>query len=86
MCTKADEVVNEQLGKRLLMRRRALGLTQQTLGDAIGVRFQQIHKYECGASRISPLRLFALSRALCVPVDYFFEGLPGVRTSLSPLA
>lgn len=69
------DVVDEHLGRRLLARRRALGLTQQQVAKAIGVGFQQIQKYECGQSRISPARLVALVAALDVDVDYFFEGL-----------
>ena len=61
------------LGKRL--RRRLLGLTQQQLAGPVGVRFQQIQKYECGANRISAARLGALSEALDVPVGYFYDGL-----------
>lgn len=63
------------VGKRLRRRRRLLGLTQQSLGDKVGIRFQQIQKYECGANRISAARLFELSEALSVPIQYFYEGL-----------
>mgnify|MGYP001950836774 CR=1 FL=1 len=63
------------VGKRLRRRRRLLGLTQQVLGDKVGIRFQQIQKYECGANRISAARLFELSEALSVPIQYFYEGL-----------
>ncbi len=63
------------VGKRLRRRRRLLGLTQQALGDMVGIRFQQIQKYECGANRISAARLFELAEALSVPIQYFYEGL-----------
>jgi transcriptional regulator with XRE-family HTH domain len=63
------------LGKRLRRRRRMLGLTQQQLAGAVGVRFQQIQKYECGANRISAARLWQLAEALEVPVGYFYDGL-----------
>ncbi len=63
------------VGKRLRRRRRLLGLTQQSLGDMVGIRFQQIQKYECGANRISAARLFELAEALSVPIQYFYEGL-----------
>ncbi len=63
------------VGKRLRRRRRLLGLTQQQLAESVGIRFQQIQKYECGANRISASRLFELSGALHVPVQYFYEGL-----------
>jgi len=67
--------IDVHLGKRLRRRRRLLGLTQQQLAGACGVRFQQIQKYECGANRISAARLWQLSEALEVPVGYFYDGL-----------
>ena len=67
--------IDVHLGKRLRRRRRLLGLTQQQLAGACGVRFQQIQKYECGANRISAARLWQLSSALEVPVGYFYDGL-----------
>jgi len=63
------------VGKRLRRRRRLLGLTQQSLAEQVGIRFQQIQKYECGANRVSAARLFELSEALSVPIQYFYEGL-----------
>jgi transcriptional regulator with XRE-family HTH domain len=67
--------IDVYLGKRLRRRRRLLGLTQQQLASTVGVRFQQIQKYECGANRISAARLWQLSEALEVPVGYFYDGL-----------
>ena len=67
--------IDVYLGKRLRRRRRLLGLTQQQLASAVGVRFQQIQKYECGANRISAARLWELAEALEVPINYFYEGL-----------
>ena len=67
--------IDLHLGKRLRRRRRLLGLTQQQLASSVGVRFQQIQKYECGANRISAARLWRLSEALEVPVGYFYDGL-----------
>lgn len=63
------------VGKRLRRRRRLLGMTQQDLAGMVGVRFQQIQKYECGANRVTASRLYDLSRALNVSVQYFFDGL-----------
>jgi transcriptional regulator with XRE-family HTH domain len=65
------------VGKRLRQRRRLLGLTQQQLAGEVSIRFQQIQKYESGANRISASRLWAISKALEVPVAYFFDGLNG---------
>jgi transcriptional regulator with XRE-family HTH domain len=73
--------IDLHLGKRLRRRRRLLGLTQQQLAVAVGVRFQQIQKYECGANRISAARLWQLSEALEVPVSYFFDGLAEAQDS-----
>lgn len=67
--------IDLHVGKRLRRRRRLLGLTQQQLAESVGIRFQQIQKYECGANRISASRLFELAEALHVPVQYFYEGL-----------
>ena len=67
--------IDVHLGRRLRRRRRLLGLTQQQLAGSVGVRFQQIQKYECGANRISAARLWQLSEALEVPVGYFYDGL-----------
>jgi transcriptional regulator with XRE-family HTH domain len=67
--------IDLHLGKRLRRRRRLLGLTQQQVAEVVGIRFQQIQKYECGANRISAARLWQLAQALEVPVSYFFDGL-----------
>lgn len=71
-----DEI-DVYIGKRLRRRRRILGLTQQQLAETIGVRFQQIQKYECGSNRITAAKLFRLGSALNVPPNYFFEGWKG---------
>jgi transcriptional regulator with XRE-family HTH domain len=65
------------VGKLLRQRRWLLGMTQQQLAQGVGIRFQQVQKYESGANRISASRLWDLSKALRVPVTYFFEGLEG---------
>ena len=72
----ADEI-DAAIGRRLMRRRQILGMTQQKVGEAIGVRFQQVQKYECGANRISAARLWALAQALDVDVSYFFDGVSG---------
>lgn len=75
--------IDHHVGKRLRQRRRVLGLTQQRLAEDVNIRFQQIQKYESGANRISASRLWALARALDVPVSYFFEGLEGEASPTS---
>lgn len=67
--------IDFHIGKRLRRRRRLLGLTQQQLAESVGIRFQQIQKYECGANRVSASRLFELAESLDVPVQYFYDGL-----------
>lgn len=67
--------IDLHVGKHLRRRRRLLGLTQQALAEQVGIRFQQIQKYECGANRVSASRLFELSEALSVPVQHFYQGL-----------
>ncbi|WP_372706846.1 helix-turn-helix domain-containing protein [Brevundimonas sp.] len=67
--------IDLHLGRRVRRRRRLLGLTQQQLATQVGIRFQQIQKYECGANRISAARLWQLSEALESPVSYFYDGL-----------
>ena len=67
--------IDLHLGRRLRRRRRLLGLTQQQLAVQVGIRFQQIQKYECGANRISAARLWQLAEALESPVSYFYDGL-----------
>jgi transcriptional regulator with XRE-family HTH domain len=62
------------VGRQLRRRRRLIGLTQQQLGDAVGVRFQQIQKYECAANRLSVAMLWKLACVLDVDLDYFFAG------------
>jgi transcriptional regulator with XRE-family HTH domain len=77
--------VDKYVGGRLRLRRRLLGQTQSDLGNAVGLTFQQIQKYEKGASRIGAGRLWQLGRILIVPVSYFFDGLddhPPITTAI----
>jgi transcriptional regulator with XRE-family HTH domain len=68
--------VDVHVGKRVRLRRTLLGISQEKLGDAIGLTFQQVQKYERGANRIGSSRLFDLSRVLDVPVSFFFDDMP----------
>lgn len=65
--------VDVHVGSRVRMRRTLLGISQERLGQALGLTFQQVQKYERGANRIGASRLFDLSRVLDVPVSFFFE-------------
>lgn len=79
MTTEQPNPIDLHVGNRLRCRREALNITQELLGDAIDVSFQQIQKYERGLNRVSASRLFMAACALRVPVSYFFEDMdPGV--------
>ena len=67
--------VDVHVGQRIRRRRWMLGMTQQQLGDAVGIKFQQIQKYETGMNRVSASRLYDIAGALDVPVSFFFEGV-----------
>jgi len=69
--------VDVHVGKRLRQHRMLLGLSLHTLAENIGVKYQQVQRYETGVNRISASRLFELARVLDVPVGYFFQGLTG---------
>lgn len=68
--------VDIHVGSRVRLRRTLLGLSQEKLGEAVGLTFQQIQKYERGANRIGASRLYDLSNILDVPVSYFYEDMP----------
>src|SRR5512147_126443 len=67
--------VDIHVGSRVRLRRTLLGLSQEKLGEAVGLTFQQIQKYERGANRIGASRLFEFSRILDVPVSFFFDDM-----------
>ncbi|TCP62958.1 transcriptional regulator with XRE-family HTH domain [Rhodovulum bhavnagarense] len=67
--------VDVHVGKRIRHRRWMVGMTQQQLAARVGIKFQQIQKYETGMNRVSASRLWDISEALDVPVSFFFEGL-----------
>jgi transcriptional regulator with XRE-family HTH domain len=71
--------VDIHVGKKLRLRRTMLGMSQEAIGSAIGVTFQQIQKYERGINRMGASRLFDFARVLSIPVEYFFEGLEGAE-------
>jgi len=77
--------VDAHVGQRIRHRRWMLGMTQQQLGDAVGIKFQQIQKYETGMNRVSASRLWDIARALDVPISFFFEGLEGEYAAATKL-
>jgi transcriptional regulator with XRE-family HTH domain len=69
--------VDAHVGKRIRHRRWMVGMTQQQLADKVGIKFQQIQKYETGMNRVSASRLWDIADALGVQISFFFEGLSG---------
>ncbi len=76
MAGKKPNPVDTHVGSRVRLRRTLLGMSQKRLGDAMGLTFQQVQKYEKGVNRIGASRLFHISRILDVPVQFFFEEAP----------
>jgi transcriptional regulator with XRE-family HTH domain len=75
--------VDVHVGSRVRLRRTLLGMSQGKLGDAIGLTFQQVQKYERGANRVSSSRLYDLANVLDVPVSYFFDEMPAATNGRS---
>jgi transcriptional regulator with XRE-family HTH domain len=80
MLTKAPNPVDRHVGSRVRMRRMLIGMSQEKLGEALGITFQQIQKYEKGTNRIGASRLHHIARVLGVPVEFFYEGAPEIGT------
>jgi transcriptional regulator with XRE-family HTH domain len=83
---KADKPnpIDIHVGSRIRLRRNMLALSQEKLGEAIGLTFQQVQKYERGANRVGASRLHELSRVLDVPVSFFFDDMDPVRAPAIP--
>jgi transcriptional regulator with XRE-family HTH domain len=81
MSTKAPNPVDKYVGSRVRMRRIMLGMSQEKLGEALGLTFQQIQKYEKGTNRVGASRIQQISEILQVPVSFLFEGGPTGITS-----
>jgi transcriptional regulator with XRE-family HTH domain len=80
MAKKAPNPIDKHVGARVRMRRMMLGMSQEKLGNSLGLTFQQVQKYEKGTNRIGASRLQQISQILQVPVSFFFEGAPVVTT------
>ncbi len=68
--------IDVHVGTRIRLRRTLLGMSQERLGEALGLTFQQVQKYERGVNRVGASRLFDLSRVLDVPISFFFDDMP----------
>jgi transcriptional regulator with XRE-family HTH domain len=86
MSTKAPNPVDKYVGSRVRMRRIMLGMSQEKLGEALGLTFQQVQKYEKGTNRVGASRIQQISEILQVPVSFLFEGGPSGMTSVDSLA
>jgi transcriptional regulator with XRE-family HTH domain len=75
---KAPNPIDKHVGSRVRMRRMMLGMSQEKLGDALGLTFQQVQKYEKGTNRIGASRLQQIAQILQVQVSFFFEGAPNI--------
>ena len=76
--TKRDpNFVDRHVGNRMRMRRLLIGMSQEKLGEMLGITFQQVQKYEKGSNRVSASRLYQVAKVLSVPVQYFFDELQG---------
>ena len=76
MAKKAPNPIDKHVGSRVRMRRMMLRMSQEKLGDALGLTFQQVQKYEKGTNRVGASRLQQIANILQVPVSFFFEGAP----------
>ena len=77
MPKKQANPIDVQVGNRVRIRRMLIGMSQERLGDLLGLTFQQVQKYEKGVNRIGAGRLFEMARILNVPIDFFYEGVNG---------
>ena len=84
MTVKAPNPTDRHVGSRVRMRRMMLSMSQEKLGDALGLTFQQVQKYEKGTNRIGASRLQQISQILQVPVAFFFEGAPNLQGAHEP--
>ena len=79
MTRREPNYVDVHVGSRIRMRRQIISMSQEKLGELLGITFQQVQKYEKGSNRISASRLFYTAKILGVSVQTFFEDLPGVE-------
>ena len=76
MVKKNPNPIDVHVGNRVRMRRMLVGMSQEKLGDALGLTFQQVQKYEKGANRVSASRLYQMASTLGVPIQFFFDDMP----------
>ena len=81
MSQKSASGIDKHVGSRVKMRRTLIGMSQEKLGEALGITFQQVQKYEKGTNRIGASRLHRIAAVLGVEVEFFFHGLPPAEGS-----
>ena len=79
MTRRDPNFIDAHVGNRIRMRRQVTGMSQEKLGELLGITFQQVQKYEKGSNRISASRLYLTAKVLAVPVQFFFDEIPGVE-------
>ena len=79
MTRRDPNFIDVHVGNRIRMRRQFTGMSQEKLGELLGITFQQVQKYEKGSNRISASRLYLTAKVLGVPVQFFFEEIPGME-------
>jgi len=78
MARRDPNFIDVHVGNRIRVRRQLIGMSQEKLGELLGITFQQVQKYEKGSNRISASRLYYAAKTLGVPVQFFFDDLPGL--------
>jgi transcriptional regulator with XRE-family HTH domain len=86
MIKKVPNPIDKHVGSRVRMRRMMIGMSQEKLGEKLGITFQQIQKYEKGTNRIGASRLQQIATVLSVPVSFFFEGAPVPEIAGGPIS
>ena len=79
MTRRDPNYIDVHVGSRIRMRRQFIGMSQEKLGELLGITFQQVQKYEKGSNRIRATRLYYKAKIMGVPVQFFFDDLPGLE-------
>ncbi|AHA27436.1 helix-turn-helix domain-containing protein [Candidatus Liberibacter americanus] len=80
---KSPNPIDINVGKRIRFRRTILGMSQEKLGDSLGITFQQVQKYEKGTNRVGASRLQSIAKALDIPISFFFDVAPAINSESS---
>jgi len=83
---RSPNPIDISVGERIRARRKIIGMSQEALGDELGLTFQQVQKYERGANRVSASKLYAMAKVMQTPISYFFGDLPDPCTDAAPVS